>query len=66
MKNIVNFILKEKLRLCQLTGMNPEEITVPLTNGRISSLWKENNYGQRTYSNVLGKIKNNYAKKWEN
>lgn len=66
MKKIVNLILKEKLRLCQLTGMNPEEITVPFTNGRISSSWKENKYGQRTYSNFFGKIKNNYAKKWEN
>ena len=55
-------ILKGKLRLRQLTGKDPEEIIVPLTNEEISSLWKDNDYWQIALTDFLGTISNNYPK----
>lgn len=59
---ICDLILKGKLRLCQLTGMNPIEIIVPFAKEEISSLWAENENWQRAYNNFLGEINNSYLK----
>ncbi|KAL6079786.1 hypothetical protein STEG23_023427 [Scotinomys teguina] len=61
-EKISDLIHKGKLRLCQLTGMDPAEIVVPLTNEEVSSLWKDNEYWQRACSNFLGEINNRYPK----
>ena len=41
-KKISELILKAKLRLCQLTGIDPTEIVIPFTNAEIASLWAKN------------------------
>ncbi|KAL6088155.1 hypothetical protein STEG23_004627, partial [Scotinomys teguina] len=61
-EKISDLIHKGKLRLRQLTGMDPAEIVVPLTNEEVSSLWKDNEYWQRACSNFLGEINNCYPK----
>ncbi|KAL6038242.1 hypothetical protein STEG23_034915 [Scotinomys teguina] len=61
-EKISDLIHKGKLRLRQLTGMDPAEIIVPLTNEEVSSLWKDNEYWQRACSNFLGEINNCYPK----
>ncbi|KAL6070467.1 hypothetical protein STEG23_006054, partial [Scotinomys teguina] len=61
-EKISDLIHKGKLRLRQLTGMDPAEIVVPLTNEEVSSLWKDNEYWQRACSNFLGDINNRYPK----
>ncbi|KAL6093193.1 hypothetical protein STEG23_016117 [Scotinomys teguina] len=61
-EKISDLIHKGKLRLRQLTGMDPAEIVVPLTNEEVSSLWKDNEYWQRACSNFLGEINNRYPK----
>ncbi|KAL6034225.1 hypothetical protein STEG23_023036 [Scotinomys teguina] len=61
-EKISDLIHKGKLRLRQLTGMDPAEIVVPLTNEEVSSLWKDNEYWQRACSNFLGEINNHYPK----
>ncbi|KAL6091210.1 hypothetical protein STEG23_017687 [Scotinomys teguina] len=61
-EKISDLIHKGKLRLRQLTGMDPGEIVVPLTNEEVSSLWKDNEYWQRACSNFLGEINNRYPK----
>ncbi|ERE73370.1 putative HERV-K-5q33.3 provirus ancestral Pol protein [Cricetulus griseus] len=55
-------INKGKLRLRQLTGKDPAQIIVPLTNDEISSLWKDNEYWQVALTDLLGTISNNYPK----
>ncbi|KAL6091746.1 hypothetical protein STEG23_010248 [Scotinomys teguina] len=61
-EKISDLIHKGKLRLHQLTGMDPAEIVVPSTNEEVSSLWKDNEYWQRACSNFLGEINNRYPK----
>ncbi|ERE67035.1 HERV-K-3q27.3 provirus ancestral Pol protein [Cricetulus griseus] len=61
-EKISDLILKGKLRLHRLTGKDPAEIIVPLTNDEISSLWKDNEYWQITLTDFLGTISNNYPK----
>ncbi|KAL6034957.1 hypothetical protein STEG23_012072 [Scotinomys teguina] len=61
-EKISDLIHNSKLRLHQLTGMDPAEIVVPLTNEEVSSLWKDNEYWQRACSNFLGEINNRYPK----
>ncbi|MBV2133725.1 DDE-type integrase/transposase/recombinase [Pseudomonas sp. MAP12] len=61
-EKISDLILKGKLRLRQLTGKDPAEIIVPLTNEEISSLWKDNEYWQIALTDFLGTISNNYPK----
>ena len=46
-------ILKGKLRLCQLTGIDPAEIVVLFMKAEIFSLWAENEHWQRPYSNFF-------------
>ena len=50
-ENVSELILKRKLRLCQLVGVDPAEIVVPFTNAENSSLWTENEHWQRVSSN---------------
>ncbi|KAL6090311.1 hypothetical protein STEG23_009234 [Scotinomys teguina] len=61
-EKISDLIHKGKLRLRQLTGMDPAEIVVPLTNEEVSSQLKDNEYWQRAFSNFLGEINNRYPK----
>ncbi|KAL6030268.1 hypothetical protein STEG23_031665, partial [Scotinomys teguina] len=61
-EKISDLIHKSKLRLHQLTGTDPAEIVVPLTNEQVSSLWKDNEYWQRACNNFLGEINNRYPK----
>ncbi|KAL6082528.1 hypothetical protein STEG23_004612 [Scotinomys teguina] len=61
-EKISDLIHKGKLRLRQLTGMDPAEIVIPLTNEEVSLLWKDNEYWQRACSNFLGEINNRYPK----
>ena len=49
-EKISDMIIKGKVRLHQLTGRDPAEIAVPITNEGISSLWKDNEYWQRACS----------------
>lgn len=58
-EKVSDLILKGKLRLHQLTGIDPSR---PLTNEEISSLWAENEYWQRACSDFWGAMKNTYPK----
>lgn len=49
------FILKGKLRLCQLAGLDSAEIVVPFTDDEIDKLWEESEPCQRACSNFLGR-----------
>ena len=42
--------------------MDPAEIVVPLTNEEIDQLWVESEPWQRSCSNFLGDINNNYSR----
>ncbi|ERE68783.1 putative HERV-K-19q12 provirus ancestral Pol protein [Cricetulus griseus] len=53
---------RDKLRLHQLTGKDPAETIVLLSNDEISSLWNDNEYWQIALTNFLGTISNNYPK----
>ena len=53
-KKVSELILKGKLRLCQLAGIDPAEIAVPFNNGEIDKLWAESEPWQRAYSNFWG------------
>lgn len=61
-EKVSELILKGKLRLRQLVGMDPAEIVVPFTNAEIASLWVQNEHWQRACSNFLGEINNRYPK----
>ena len=61
-EKVFELILKGKLRLHQLAGIDPAEIIVPFNNGEIDKLWEESEPWQRACSNSLGEIKNNYPK----
>lgn len=61
-EKVSELILKGKLRLRQLVGMDPAEIVVPFTNAEIASLWIQNEHWQRACSNFLGEINNRYPK----
>ena len=61
-EKISELIFKGKLRLRQLTGMDPAEIVVPLTNEEIDQLWVESEPWQRVCSNFLGDINNKYPR----
>ena len=41
MEKVSELILKGKLRLCQLAGIDPAEIIVPFNNDEIDKLWEE-------------------------
>ena len=55
-------IIKGKLRLRQLAGIDPSEIIVPFTADEIKKLWEDNEPWQRASANFLGEINNNYSK----
>ena len=53
MEKFSELILKGKLRLCQLAGIEPAEIVVPLNKDEIVKLWEESEPWQRAYSNFF-------------
>jgi hypothetical protein len=59
-EKISELILKGKMKLGQLAGLEPTEIMVPLTGVEIASLLKENKHWQRTCNNFFGEISNKY------
>ncbi|KAL6082707.1 hypothetical protein STEG23_019019 [Scotinomys teguina] len=61
-EKISALILKGKLRLHQLAGIDPAEIVVPLTKEDIEKLWAESEPWQRACSNFLGEINSKYPK----
>ncbi|KAL6048456.1 hypothetical protein STEG23_026502, partial [Scotinomys teguina] len=61
-EKISDLILKGKLRLHQLAGIDPAEIVVPLTKEEIEKLWAESEPWQRACSNFLGEINSKYPK----
>ena len=62
MEKVSGLILKGKMRLCQLAGIDPAEIVVPFTNAEIASLWAENEHWQRVSGNFLEKLTINIPK----
>lgn len=70
---ISDLIIKGKLRLCQLAGIDTAEITVPFTNNAINKLHEESNSWQWSFRNFFGEINSNCPKneriwliKWDN
>jgi hypothetical protein len=61
-EKISELIIKGRIRLCQLSGTDPAEIGVPLTNAEMMSLWMINGDWHRACSNYLGEINNKYLK----
>lgn len=61
-KKVSELILKAKLRLCQLTGIDPTEIVIYLTNAEMASLWAKNGQQQRVCSNSLRQIRNKHPR----
>ncbi|KAL6070006.1 hypothetical protein STEG23_001515, partial [Scotinomys teguina] len=61
-EKISDLILKGKLRLRQLAGIDPAEIVIPLTKEDIEKLWAESEPWQRACSNFLGEINSKYPK----
>ncbi|KAL6055503.1 hypothetical protein STEG23_020485, partial [Scotinomys teguina] len=61
-EKISDLILKGKLRLRQLAGIDPAEIVVPLTKEEIEKLWAESEPWQRACSNFWGEINSKYPK----
>lgn len=52
-------ILKGKLKLSQLAGLDSAEIVVSFTNNEIDELWKESEPWQRACSNFLERLTTN-------
>ncbi|KAL6043129.1 hypothetical protein STEG23_019310, partial [Scotinomys teguina] len=61
-EKISDLILKGKLRVGQLAGIDPAEIVIPLTKEDIEKLWAESEPWQRACSNFLGEINSKYPK----
>ena len=59
-EKVSELITKGKLRLHQLAGIDPAEITVPFTTDEIKSLWEDNEPWKRACANFLGEINSNY------
>ena len=51
MEKVSELIIKGKLRLCQLAGIDPAKIIVPFTTDEIRVLWEDNEPGQRACAN---------------
>ena len=51
MENVSELIIKGKLRLHQLAGIDPAEIIMPFTTDEIKKLWKDNEPWQRACAN---------------
>ena len=61
-ENVSKLILKRKLRLQRLAGIDPAEIIVPFNNDETDKLWTESQPWQRTCSHFFGEINNKYPK----
>ena len=55
MEKVSELIIKGKLRLCQLAGIDPAEIIVPFTADEIRKLWEDNEPWQRDCANFFGR-----------
>ena len=62
MKKVSELIIKGKLRLCQLAGIDPAEIIVPFTTDEIKKLWEDNKPWRRAHANSFGEVNSNYPK----
>ena len=61
-EKVSELIIKGKLRLHQLAGIDSAEIIVPFTTGEIKKLWEDNEPWKRACANFLGEINSNYPK----
>ena len=61
-EKVSELIIKGKLRLHQLAGIDPAEIKVSFTNDEIKKLWEDNEPWQRACANFGGEINSNYPK----
>ena len=62
MEKVFELIIKGKLRLCLLAGIDPAEIIVPFTTDEIKKkLWDENEPWQRACAFFFGEINSNYS-----
>ena len=61
-EKVSELIIKGKLRLRQLPGIDPADIIVPFTTDEIKRLWEGNEPWQRACANSLGEIHSNYPK----
>ena len=56
MEKVSELIIKGKLRLCQLAGIDPAEIIVPFTADEIKKkLWEDNESWQKACANFWEK-----------
>ena len=63
MEKVSELIIKGKLRLRQLAGIDPAKIIVPFIADEIKKkLWEDNEPWQRACANFLGEINYNYPK----
>lgn len=62
MEKVPELILRGKLRLCQLTGIEKAEIIVPFNTDEIKKLWEDNGPWQSSCANFLGEINSDYKK----
>ena len=61
-EKVSELIIKGKLRLCQLAGIDPAEIIVPFTTDEIKKLWEDNKPWQRACADFGGELNSNYPK----
>ena len=61
-EKVSELIIKGKLRLRQLAGIDPAEIIVPFTTEEIRKLWEDNKPWQRACAIFGGEINSNYPK----
>ena len=57
MAKVSELILKGKLKLHQLAGIDPAEIIAPFNNDEINKLWEDSEPWQSSCMNFLGEIK---------
>ena len=55
MEEVSELILKGKLKLHQLAGIDPAEIIVPFNNDEIEKLWEESEPWQTACSKFFGR-----------
>ena len=60
MEKVSELIIKGKLRLCLLAGIDPAETIVPFTTDEIKSYGKKMNHGKELVLFFGGEINRNY------
>ena len=58
MENVSKLIIKGKLRLRQLAGIDPKEIIVPFSTDKIKKLWEDNEPWQIFWKKLIVIIPN--------